>query len=249
MQPGGRYAMPHLDRAGGVPIVIRRLVEAGLFDASAPNVAGGTFADHLGAFAETPGQDVIRDVSDPRYAEGGLAILRGNLSPDGAVVKIAGVKGTRFTGPARVFDREETAFQAVLSGAINSGDVIVIRYEGPKGGPGMREMLAVTSALAGQGHAEDVLLITDGRFSGASRGFSVGHVTPEAMDGGPIAILRDGDQVTLDIPNRRLDIVLSDEEIQARLRQWSPPQPHYSSGTLAKYARLVSSASVGAVTG
>jgi dihydroxy-acid dehydratase len=249
MQPGGRYTMPDLDEAGGVPIVLRRLVEAGLFDASARNVAGGTFADHLNRFPETPEQDVVRDFSSPRYREGGLAILRGNLAPEGAVVKIAGVKRAELTGPARVFDREEAAFQAILRGEIKPNDVVVIRYEGPKGGPGMREMLAVTGALAGQGHAEDVALITDGRFSGASRGFCVGHIAPEAMVGGPIAALRDGDHVTIDIPNRQLSVALSDEELRARLEEWSPPAPHYTHGTLAKYAKLVSSASVGAVTG
>ena len=249
MQPGGRYTMPDLDQAGGVPIVIRRLAEAGLFDASAPNIAGGTFADHLDRFPETPGQDVILDLSSPRYQEGGLAILRGNLAREGAVVKVAGLKSTRLTGPARVFDQEEAAFKAILAGQIQSGDVVVIRYEGPKGGPGMREMLAVTGALVGQGHGEDVALITDGRFSGASRGFCVGHIAPEAMVGGPIAALRDGDRVTIDIASRQLSVDLSDQELQARLRDWSAPAPRYTHGTLAKYARLVSSASVGAVTG
>jgi dihydroxy-acid dehydratase len=188
-------------------------------------------------------------MSSPRYQEGGLAILRGNLAPDGAVVKVAGVKSTHFTGPACVFDREEAAFQAILRGEIRSGDVLVIRYEGPKGGPGMREMLAVTGALAGQGHSEDVCLITDGRFSGASRGFCVGHLAPEAMAGGPIAVLREGDQVTIDIPNRAISVALSDADLQDRLRAWSPPTPKYTTGTLAKYAKLVSSASQGAVTG
>ena len=249
MQPGGRYAMSHLDRAGGVPIVIRRLAEAGLFDATARTIGGGTWAEQLDRFPETPGQDVIREMSNPRYAEGGLAILRGNLAPEGAVVKVAGVKNSRLTGPARVFDREETAFQAILRGEIHSGDVVVIRYEGPKGGPGMREMLAVTAALVGQGHGEDVALLTDGRFSGASRGFCVGHIAPEAMVGGPLAALRDGDEVTVDIPNRQLSVALSNTELQERLRAWSPPASHYTHGTLAKYAKLVSSASTGAVTG
>ena len=249
MQPGGRYTMPDLDEAGGVPIVIRRLAEAGLFDLTAPNIAGGTFADHVDRFPETPGQDVIRDVSSPRYAEGGLAILRGNLAPEGAVVKVAGVKRGELSGPARVFDQEEAAFQAILRNEIRPGDVVVIRYEGPKGGPGMREMLAVTGALAGQGHAEDVALITDGRFSGASRGFCIGHIAPEAMVGGPIAALREGDQITIDVPNRQLTVALSDEELRARLAAWSPPAPKYTHGVLAKYATLVSSASLGAVTG
>ncbi|MDP8923090.1 MAG: dihydroxy-acid dehydratase [Chloroflexota bacterium] len=249
MQPGGRYTMADLDQAGGVPIVLRRLAEAGLFDTSQKNVAGGTFADHLGKFPETPGQDVIRDLDNPRYKEGGLAILRGNLAPEGAVVKVAGVKSTHFEGPARVFDQEEAAFRAVLRGEIKAGDVIVIRYEGPKGGPGMREMLAVTGALAGQGHAEDVALITDGRFSGASRGFSIGHVAPEAQVGGPIAALREGDRITIDIQNRQLNVSLSDAELKERLAAWSPPASKYTTGSLAKYAKLVSSASVGAVTG
>ena len=249
MRPGGRYVMPDLDEAGGLAIVIRRLAEAGLFDTGARNIAGGTFADHLDRFPETPGQDVVHEVSSPRAADGGLAILRGNLAPEGAVVKVAGVHGTQLTGPARVFDQEQAAFEAIIQGRIQGGDVVVIRYEGPKGGPGMREMLAVTGALVGQGHGEDVALITDGRFSGASHGFCVGHIAPEAMVGGPIAALRDGDEVTIDIPNRRLAVALSDDDIQARLADWSPPAPHYTRGTLAKYAKLVSSASVGAITG
>ncbi len=241
--------MPDLGEAGGLPIVLRRLVEAGLFDASQKNVAGGTFADHISTFHESAGQDAVRDLSNPRYAEGGLAILRGNLAPDGAVVKIAGLHGDRFTGTARVFDQEEAAFRAIIDGQIRSGDVVVVRYEGPKGGPGMREMLAVTSALVGQGHGDDVMLITDGRFSGASRGFCVGHIAPEAMVGGPIAILRDGDRITLDVPNRTLDVDLSNAEIERRLDGWTAPPPRYTSGALAKYARIVSSASTGAVTG
>ena len=249
MLPGGRYAMPDLDQAGGVAIVLRRLAEAGIFDASQKNVAGGTFADHIGKFEETPGQDVVRDMDNPRYTEGGLAILRGNLAPDGAVVKVAGVKSTHFEGPARVFDQEAAAFRAVQAGEIKSGDVLVIRYEGPKGGPGMQEMLAVTGALVGQGHAEDVALVTDGRFSGASRGFCIGHVVPEAMDGGPIAALREGDRITIDTQNREINVALSDDEIEARLAEWTAPAPKYTKGMLAKYAKLVSSASVGAVTG
>ena len=249
MLPGGRYAMPDLDQAGGVAIVLRRLAEAGIFDASQKNVAGGTFADHIGKFAESPGQDVVRDMDNPRYKEGGLAILRGNLAPDGAVVKVAGVKSTHFEGPARVFDQEAAAFRAVQAGEIKSGDVLVIRYEGPKGGPGMQEMLAVTGALVGQGHAEDVALVTDGRFSGASRGFCIGHVVPEAMDGGPIAALREGDRITIDTQNREINVALSDNEIKARLAEWTAPAPKYTKGMLAKYAKLVSSASVGAVTG
>lgn len=249
MTPGGRYVMTDLDKAGGVPIVIRRLVEAGLFDASQKTVVGGTWADVLPKFKETPGQDVIRDISNPRHVDGGLAILKGNLAPEGAVIKAAGTDRTSQTGPARVYDTEEDAFGAIMRGEINAGDVMVIRYEGPKGGPGMREMLAVTGALVGQGHSEDVALITDGRFSGATRGFCVGHVAPEAMSGGPIAILREGDMITIDIPNRVLSVALSDDEIAQRLRNWTAPAPKHPGGTLAKYAKLVSSASIGAITG
>jgi dihydroxy-acid dehydratase len=248
MLPGGRYSMPDLGEAGGLPIVIKRLAEAGLFDTNQRNVAGGIWADHLDKFYESEGQDVVREISNPRYTQGGLAILYGNLAPDGAVVKVAGVKSSEFTGPCKVFDQEEQAMKAVMAGEIQSGDVIVIRYEGPKGGPGMREMLGVTSALAGQGHSEDVVLITDGRFSGASRGFCIGHVTPEAFDGGPIAALRTGDTITVDIPNRQLRLELPEEEIAQRLAAWTPPPPRYTSGALAKYARTVSSASLGAVT-
>jgi dihydroxy-acid dehydratase len=249
MLPGGRYAMPDLDDAGGVPIVIQRLAEAGLFDVSAPTVGGGTFAQHIHSFRESADQDVIRDMKTPRYAEGGLAILRGNLAPEGAVTKVAGYKSTEFRGPVKVFDQEEEAFRSIMRNEIKSGDVVVIRYEGPKGGPGMREMLAVTGALAGQGHSEDVALITDGRFSGASRGFCIGHVVPEAMVGGPIAALRNGDVITIDIASRALNVELSDDEIKARLADWKAPTPKYTTGVLAKYAKLVSSASEGAVTG
>jgi len=191
---------------------------------------------------------VVREISNPRYEQGGLAILYGNLAPGGAVVKVAGVKSNTFTGPCKVFDQEEQGMRAVMAGEIQAGDVIVIRYEGPKGGPGMREMLGVTSALAGQGHSEDVVLITDGRFSGASRGFCIGHVVPEAVLGGPIAALRTGDTITVDIPNRQLRLELPDDEINARLAAWTPPAPKYTTGALAKYAKAVSSASLGAVT-
>jgi dihydroxy-acid dehydratase len=249
MTPGGRYVMTDLDKAGGVPIVIRRLVEAGLFDPGQMTITGGTWGETLPKFKETPGQNVIREMSNPRHVDGGLAILRGNLAPDGAVIKAAGTDRTSQTGPARVYDTEEDAFRAIMRSEINAGDVIVIRYEGPRGGPGMREMLAVTGALVGQGHGDDVALITDGRFSGASRGFCVGHIAPEAMAGGPIAILREGDMVTIDIPKRELSVALSDDEIKSRLDAWTAPPPKYTTGTLAKYAKLVSSASIGAVTG
>jgi dihydroxy-acid dehydratase len=246
--PGGRYSMPDLGEAGGLPIVIKRLAEAGMFDTNQKNIAGGTFVDHLDKFYESEGQDVIREIANPRYTEGGLAILRGNLAPEGAVVKVAGVKSSTFTGPCKVFDQEEQGMQAVMAGEIQAGDVIVIRYEGPKGGPGMREMLGVTSALAGQGHSEDVVLITDGRFSGASRGFCIGHVVPEAFEGGPIAALQNGDTITVDIANREVRVELSDDEIKARLANWTAPAPRYTTGALAKYAKSVSNASFGAVT-
>jgi len=248
MLPGGRYSMPDLGEAGGLPIVIKRLAEAGMFDTNQKNVAGGTFVDHLDKFHESEGQDVVREISNPRYAQGGLAILYGNLAPGGAVVKVAGVKASTFTGICKVFDQEEPAMDAVMAGDIHSGDVIVIRYEGPKGGPGMREMLGVTSALAGQGHSEDVVLITDGRFSGASRGFCIGHVVPEAMEGGPIAALRTGDTITVDIANRELRLELPEAEIAARLAAWTAPAARYTTGALAKYAKVVSNASLGAVT-
>jgi dihydroxy-acid dehydratase len=246
--PGGRYSMPDLGEAGGLPIVIKRLAEAGMFDTNQKNIAGGTFVDHLDKFYESEGQDVIREIANPRYTEGGLAILRGNLAPEGAVVKVAGVKSSTFTGPCKVFDQEEQGMQAVMAGEIQAGDVIVIRYEGPKGGPGMREMLGVTSALAGQGHSEDVVLITDGRFSGASRGFCIGHVVPEAFEGGPIAAIQNGDIITVDIGNREVNVQLSDDEIKARLANWTAPAPRYTTGALAKYAKSVSNASFGAVT-
>jgi dihydroxy-acid dehydratase len=248
MLPGGRYSMPDLGEAGGLPIVIKRLAEAGLFDTNQKTIAGGIWAHHLDRFHEAEGQDVVREMSNPRYQQGGLAILRGNLAPGGAVVKVAGVKADTFTGPVKVFDQEEPAMQAVMRNEIQSGDVVVIRYEGPKGGPGMREMLGVTSALAGQGHSEDVVLITDGRFSGASRGFSIGHVVPEALEGGPIAILQDGDTITVDINKREINVNLPEDEIQRRLAAWTAPAPRYTSGALAKYAKSVSNASLGAVT-
>jgi dihydroxy-acid dehydratase len=240
--------MPDLGEAGGLPIVIKRLAEAGMFDTNQQTVGGGIWAHHLDRFVESEGQDVVREIDNPRYAQGGLAILRGNLAPEGAVVKVAGVKSSVFSGPVKVYDQEEPAMEAVMRGEIESGDVIVIRYEGPKGGPGMREMLGVTSALAGQGHSEDVVLITDGRFSGASRGFSIGHVVPEAQEGGPIAILQNGDTITVDINKREINVELPVEEIARRLDAWTAPPPRYTSGALAKYAKSVSNASLGAVT-
>ena len=249
MRPGGKYVMADLDRVGGVPQVMKRLLEAGLLHGDALTVTGKTVRENLEALAPIDGRDIVYPVASPLSTSGSLAILKGNVAPEGGVIKVSGNQQMYHQGPARVFDREQDAFQAVQNGEIKPGDVVVIRYEGPKGGPGMREMLAVTAALVGQGRGDDVALITDGRFSGATHGPMVGHVSPEAAVGGPIAPLRDGDVITLDIPNRRLEVNLSEAEIQERLQTWSPPPTMYPTGALAKYAKLVSSASIGAVTG
>ncbi|MGE0029091.1 MAG: dihydroxy-acid dehydratase [Thermoleophilia bacterium] len=246
--PGGRFVATDLHAAGGVAVMTRELVGAGLVNADTRNVDGRTLAEIAEAAEETPGQEVILPIDRPLSPTGGLAILRGNLAPEGSVVKLAGHERRLHTGPARVFDREEDAFAAVKAQDIHPGDVVVIRNEGPAGGPGMREMLHVTAALVGEGLGEEVALITDGRFSGATHGFMVGHVAPEAYRGGPIAALRDGDEITLDVEARELRVALSDDEIAARLADWSPPPPRYTRGVLAKYASLVSSASEGAVT-
>jgi len=210
-------------------------------------VTGRTMAENLAEVKRPAGQDVVRAFAAPIAPRGTLAVLTGTLAPEGAVVKTAGLKRESFRGPARVFEREEDALQAVTSRRVAAGDAIVIRYEGPKGGPGMREMLAVTGALVGAGLGEQVALITDGRFSGGSRGFAIGHVAPEAAQGGPMAVVRDGDQVVIDLPRRRLDLDVPADEVQRRLRAWTPPEPRYKAGALAKYARLVSSAAQGAV--
>jgi dihydroxy-acid dehydratase len=249
LKPSGRFVATELHAAGGTPLVIKRLIEAGRLDGSRPTVTGRTLAEESAGAKETPGQEVVRPVGHPLKPTGGLVILSGNLAPDGGVLKLSGTERANHRGPARVFDSEEDAFAAVQRQAIKAGDVVVIRYEGPAGGPGMREMLAVTAAIVGAGLGDSVALLTDGRFSGATRGFTVGHVCPEALRGGPIAALRDGDIVVIDVANRRLDVELSDEEITSRLAVWEPPPPRYETGVLAKYARLVSSAAVGAVTG
>ena len=249
LKPGGQYVAPDLYAAGGVPLVLKRLQQAGLLHDDARTVTGQTVGEHAEAAQETDGQRVVRPLDDPIKATGGLAILRGNLAPEGCVVKLAGHERREHTGPARVFESEEEAMGAVTAGTIAAGDVVVIRNEGPAGGPGMREMLAVTAALVGEGLGEDVALITDGRFSGATHGLMAGHVAPEAVRGGPIGAIRDGDQVTLDVAARRLDVALSDQEIAARVRDYRPPERPYPGVALAKYARLVSSASQGAVTG
>jgi dihydroxy-acid dehydratase len=249
LKPGGRFVATDLHRAGGIALVAKRLLEAGLLHAGAPTVSGRTLGEEAARASETPGQEVVRPLSAPLKPTGGLVILRGNLAPEGAVVKVAGASQQTHRGPARVFDGEPPALEAVLHNQIKPGDVVVIRYEGPKGGPGMPEMLAVTAAIVGAGLGESVVLLTDGRFSGATRGLMAGHVAPEAARGGPIAALREGDIVTFDIPNRRLDVELSEQQMAERLAAWTPPAPRYSSGVMAKYARLVSSASEGAVTG
>jgi dihydroxy-acid dehydratase len=249
LKPGGQYVAPDLYEAGGVPLVLKRLQEAGLLHSSAMTVTGKTVGEHADAAKETEGQRVVRPLSDPIKKTGGLAILRGNLAPDGCVVKLAGHERRRHTGPARVFESEEDAMRAVTASQINAGDVVVIRNEGPAGGPGMREMLAVTAALVGEGLGEEVALITDGRFSGATRGLMAGHVAPESVRGGPIGLVRDGEEITLDVDARRLDVALSDEELSSRAAQYRAPNGAPSRNvTLAKYARLVSSASQGAIT-
>jgi dihydroxy-acid dehydratase len=249
LKPWGRFVANDLYRAGGVGLIARRLLEAGLLHEEALTVTGLTIGQEARQSEEAPGQQVVRPLSNPLAPVGGLVILKGNLAPEGCVLKIAGKEKLYHRGPARVFDREEDAFEAVRRGHIKPNNVVVIRYEGPKGGPGMREMLTVTGAIQGAGLGSSVALLTDGRFSGATHGLMAGHVAPEAAVGGPIAALRDGDIVVFDVEKRRLDVELTDEEIKARLKNWSPPRPRYLSGVMAKYARMVSSASEGAVTG
>ncbi len=248
LKPGGRFVATDLYKAGGLELVVKRLKEAGLLHADAMTVTGQTIGDVADAADETPGQEVVRPVTNPITPTGGLVVLKGNLAPDGCVVKVAGHALAEHRGPARVFDSEEAAFAAVEQSVIQPGDVVVIRYEGPQGGPGMREMLAVTAAIVGAGLGESVALLTDGRFSGATRGMMAGHVAPEAARGGPIAIVRGGDMILFDEKNRRLELEVSDSEIQTRLAAWQPPEPRFASGVMAKYARLVSSAAQGAVT-
>jgi dihydroxy-acid dehydratase len=248
LKPGGHYNAVDLFHAGGVPVLLQRLLEAGVLHEHAPTVDGTTVGDIARTAIQTPGQKVIRPLDQPLKATGGLAILRGNLAPDGCVVKLAGHERRRHTGPARVFESEEAAMEAVTHGQIRAGDVVVIRNEGPVGGPGMREMLAVTGAINGVGLGEEVALITDGRFSGATHGFTVGHIAPEAARGGPIAAVREGDEITVDVDERRLDVALSDDEIAARVADYQPPANPDRTGVLAKYAALVGSASEGAVT-
>ena len=244
IKPGGRFTAPDMFTAGGMRLLAHRLHEAGLLN-DGPTASGKSLFEESREAPETEGQEVIRPISKPIKKEGGLAILRGSLAPDGCVVKLSGHERILHTGPARVFESEEAAFEAVQRREIQAGDVVVIRYEGPKGGPGMREMLAVTGALVGQGLGDSIALITDGRFSGATHGLMVGHVAPEAANGGPIAFVRDGDRITLDVRARKLDV---DANLEERRAEWKPPAPRYKTGVMAKYAKLVSSASEGAIT-
>jgi dihydroxy-acid dehydratase len=249
LTPAGRYAATALPRAGGTALGARRLADHGAIRTDAITVTGRTIGEEAAAAVETAGQTVVRPLASPLSPTGGLVILRGSLAPEGCVVKVAGHTRHSHRGPARVFDSEEAAFAAVQSGQIAAGDVVVIRYEGPRGGPGMREMLAVTAAIVGAGLGDSVALVTDGRFSGATHGFMVGHVAPEAASGGPIAIIRDGDRVSIDETTRRIDLDVPAAEIAARQKAWTAPAPKATVGVLAKYARLVSSAAEGAVTG
>jgi dihydroxy-acid dehydratase len=247
MKPGGRFVMRDLHDVGGVPRVMKHLLDHGLLHGDCLTVTGRTVAENLADVDGSADGRVIRGWDDPIHAEAGMHILRGNLAPEGAVLKVSGNDKHYHQGPARVFEREDDAFAAVNAGEIRDGDVIVIRNEGPSGGPGMREMLATTAALAGRGQADKVALLTDGRFSGATRGFAIGHVAPEAVRGGPIAAVREGDTITIDLDARRMDVALDDETIARRIAEYQPPAPKYTSGVLHKYARLVGSAAQGAV--
>jgi dihydroxy-acid dehydratase len=250
LKPSGRYVATDLHRVGGIPLVMKMLLDAGLLHGDCMTVSGKTIAETLNGVPSKPpaGQDVVRPISEPIYPQGHLAILRGNLAPDGSVAKISGIKHDRITGPARVFDSEEECMAAIMGDKIRAGDVLVIRYEGPKGGPGMREMLSPTSAIIGKGLGDKVGLITDGRFSGGTYGMVVGHVAPEAQVGGPIALVHEGDTITIDAVKRVLEVHLDAAELDRRRAAWSPPPPRYARGVLAKYAKLVTSAATGAVT-
>ncbi|MGO8816450.1 MAG: dihydroxy-acid dehydratase [Terriglobia bacterium] len=248
LKPAGRFVAVDVHHAGGIPLIAQKLLEGGLLDGSQMTPTGKTIAQEAARASETPGQVVVRPVSNPLKKTGGLVILKGNLAPEGCVIKVAGYERTHHRGPARVFDSEEDAMRAVMSKSIKVGDVVIIRYEGPRGGPGMREMLGVTGALVGEGLGDSVALLTDGRFSGATHGLMAGHAAPEAASGGPIAAIADGDIVVFDIEKRRIDMEVSDAEIQARMANWKAPEPRYKRGVFAKYAALVSSASEGAVT-
>ena len=248
-KPHGKYHMTDIDRVGGIPVVMRHLLEAGLLHGDCLTVTGKTVAENLAEIdAPAPDGDVIHPLSDPLHAVGGIAVLKGTLAPKGAVVKVAGIDHLQFEGRARVFDGEDTAREAVLGGKIEAGDIVVIRYEGPKGGPGMREMLAITGAMKGVGRGGDAALITDGRFSGGTHGFCIGHVAPEAVDGGPIAFVEEGDRIAIDIVNHTIDLLVDESTLAERKTRWKLPEPRYTSGVLAKYARLASGAERGAIT-
>jgi dihydroxy-acid dehydratase len=249
LKPSGRFVATELHQAGGSALVAKRLLDMNAIVGAAATVTGRTLAAEAGEANETPGQQVVRPLGQPLKKSGGLVILRGSLAPDGAVMKISGTERMTHRGPARVFDSEEAAFDAVQRQTIKAGDVVVIRYEGPSGGPGMREMLGVTGAIVGAGLGETVALITDGRFSGATRGFCVGHIAPEASRGGPMAIVRDGDTIVIDVDQRKLDLEITADTIKQRFAEWQCPAPRYTTGVFAKYVKLVSSASQGAVTG
>ena len=248
LKPAGNYVAVDVDKAGGIPVIAQRMVQGGYADGSAMTVTGRTFAEEAAQAKETPGQKVIRPLNNPIKKSGGLVILRGSLAPEGCVIKVTGIERSEQRGPARVFDSEEAAMAAVLGGKIKAGDIVVIRYEGPRGGPGMREMLGVTSAIVGAGLSESVALLTDGRFSGATRGFCVGHVAPEAAVGGPIAAIEEGDSVFIDIAGRKINLEVPEATVQERLKKWKAPEPRYRSGVFAKYVALVGSASEGALT-
>ncbi len=249
MKPHGLYHMVDLDRIGGLPVVMKELLDAGLLHGDCLTVTGRTLAENLAALSPPPPDGkVVHPLADPLHADGGLAILWGSLAPAGGVVKVAGLDFEHFEGVARVFDGEQAALEAILAGPIEPGTVVVIRYEGPKGGPGMREMLAVTGAMKGAGRGGDCALITDGRFSGGTHGFCIGHIAPEAVDGGPIAFVADGDKITIDVPSRKIDLDVAPSDIAARKQNWKLPEPRYTHGVLAKYARLVTGAEKGAVT-
>ena len=249
MKPGGSYVMNSLDKIGGIPFVLKKLLDKGLIHENCITVTGKTIKENLTSMnIPEPEQQIVKSVENPIHSVGTAVIVKGSLAPDGAVIKTAGVEMTKFTGKARVFDREEYAFDAVSKGEIDEGHVVVIRYEGPKGGPGMREMLATTAALVGQGLGKKVAMVTDGRFSGGTRGFMVGHVAPEAYVGGPIALVKNDDEITIDTETNIIDLHVSPEELENRRKQWSPPKPNYTSGALAKFASLVGSAAQGAVT-
>ena len=248
LRPSGRYVMPDMDKSGGVPALMNELLKGGLLHGDALTCTGKTIAENLADFKTSPDNKVIYSISDPRSPTGGLVILKGNLAPEGAVLKVSGTKNRTHRGPAKVFNSERAAFDAVTKGRISDGDVVVVRYEGPKGGPGMQEMLALTGAIMGAGLGDSTLLLTDGRFSGATRGPMIGHVAPEAMVGGPIALVEDGDVINLDVDLRDLSVDVSENEMMKRKKSWSAPEPNYTRGVLGKYAKLVGTASKGAVT-